>query len=533
MIRKVAIRNYRGFRSFDLELTPGLNVLVGQNDTGKSTLIEAINLALTGRVNGRSFAQEISPYFVNLDATRAYVTDLESGGGGYPSPPAVVIDLFLDDAADNEILRGTNNLLAEDACGVRIQAQLADEYFEEYKSFIEQPGDIRLAPTEYYKVEWLGFSGNSVSSRSIPVATSMVDPTTLRLQAGVDYHLQQIIKSQLQPSERVELSRQYRTMREEFSDKAGVQSINDKLKKQSEALTSRKLGLAIDISQRYTWEGSLSVHLDDLPFSMIGKGDQSILKTLLAIERDAGDAHVVLIEEPENHLSHTRLRDLVARIEERCCDKQVIIATHSTYVLNKLGLESMIFLGSDGAATRTSDLPADTVDYFKKLAGFDTLRLVLADKVILVEGPSDELVVQRAYLDAKGKLPIEDGIDVLSIGLSHKRFLDIAIRLKRRCWIVTDNDGRTLEQMEDRFAGYLGDELITLHTGNDPALPTLEPQLVAVNSLETLNSVLGAAHATKEEACAAMTADKTGAALAIFESSTQLEMPEYIKNVIA
>ena len=40
------------------------------------------------------------------------------------------------------------------------------------------------------------------------------------------------------------------------------------------------------------------------------------------------------------------------------------------------------------------------MNYFKKLPGYDTLRLVLAKRVILVEGPSDELVVQRAYRDA-------------------------------------------------------------------------------------------------------------------------------------
>ena len=42
--------------------------------------------------------------------------------------------------------------------------------------------------------------------------------------------------------------------------------------------------------------------------------------------------------------------------------------------------------------------------------------LVLAKRVILVEGPSDELVVQRAYRDAhNGRLPIQDGVDVMSM----------------------------------------------------------------------------------------------------------------------
>ena len=47
MIRKIAIRNYRLFEDFDLDFAPSMNIVVGDNDTGKSTLIEAINLALT------------------------------------------------------------------------------------------------------------------------------------------------------------------------------------------------------------------------------------------------------------------------------------------------------------------------------------------------------------------------------------------------------------------------------------------------------------------------------------------------------
>lgn len=58
MIRKVVIRNYRKFRNISVDLTPGTNILVGGNDNGRSTLIEAINLALTGRVNGRPFSVE-------------------------------------------------------------------------------------------------------------------------------------------------------------------------------------------------------------------------------------------------------------------------------------------------------------------------------------------------------------------------------------------------------------------------------------------------------------------------------------------
>jgi len=528
VIRKIAIRNYRMFREFDLEFLPGINILVGKNDTGKSTLIEAINLALTGRVQGRSLAQELSPYHINLDATRDYVQKLQSGVEAVL--PTMIIDLFLDDADQSELLRGTNNIYGEDACGVRIQAKFSQDFSEEYKSFIQKPEMVRLAPTEYYRVEWLGFSGNAVSARSLPATVSVIDPTTIRLLSGIDNHLQDIIRTHLDPKDRVELSRQYRTMREEFSDKEAVKAINKKLQTDEENLTDRKLSLAIDISQRYTWESSLIAHLDDLPIQLIGKGDQNALKTLLAIGRKADNAKVVLIEEPETHLSHSSLRKLLHRIEDRCTGKQLIIATHSNYVLNKLGLDNMILLG-EGAATRITDMPAGTVDYFKKLAGFDTLRLVLSDGAILIEGPSDELIIQRAYKDSKGKLPIEDGIDVISVGMSHKRFLDLAMRLKRRVWIVTDNDHKTLDQMKERFVDYLGNDFISLHVGSDPGLNTLEPQIVAANSLETLNTVFGTQYESKDKVQDFMLRDKTGAALAIFESSTKIVIPEYLRSV--
>lgn len=530
MIERIAIRNYRLFREFDLELRPGLNILVGNNDSGKSTLIEAINLALAGRVGGCYLSQEFSPYFINQEATRDYVAGLQKGSDPPPPAPEVIIDLFLEANEDTEPLRGTNNLHGENACGVRIQATLSQDYADEYDNFIADAAGIRLVPTEYYRVEWLAFSGNAVTARSVPAAASVIDPTSIRLQSGTDYHLQQIIDSYLEPAERVELSRQYRSLREQFSDNEAVKGVNDRLRGDND-LTDREFSLSIDISQRYTWEGSLIAHLDDLPFQFIGKGEQNSLKTLMAISRKADSAHVVLIEEPENHLSFTSLRRLVGRIERQCVGKQFIVATHSAFVLNKLGLEGLVLL-SPPDVTRLTDLPADTVKYFKRLAGHDTLRLVLARGAMLVEGPSDELVVQRAYKDRHGHLPIQDGIDLISVGLSHKRFLDVAVRLGRRAWVITDNDGQSEDEVTARFANYLTHDFVSLHFGHDSTLRTLEPQIVAINELGTLNTVLDKKFTTKEEALAHILDKKTEAALAIFESDAQITMPQYIRDAI-
>jgi predicted ATPase len=39
VLRKVLIKNYRVFNKFVLDLSPGVNIIVGDNDAGKSTCL--------------------------------------------------------------------------------------------------------------------------------------------------------------------------------------------------------------------------------------------------------------------------------------------------------------------------------------------------------------------------------------------------------------------------------------------------------------------------------------------------------------
>ena len=67
-ITKVKIENFKRYKGmFELKLNDGLNIIVGDNESGKSTILEAINLALTGMINGRSIWNEVSQYLFNKD----------------------------------------------------------------------------------------------------------------------------------------------------------------------------------------------------------------------------------------------------------------------------------------------------------------------------------------------------------------------------------------------------------------------------------------------------------------------------------
>lgn len=52
-IEHVVIRRFKGLKETKLTFGKRLNILVGDNETGKSTVLEAINIALTKQLPAR------------------------------------------------------------------------------------------------------------------------------------------------------------------------------------------------------------------------------------------------------------------------------------------------------------------------------------------------------------------------------------------------------------------------------------------------------------------------------------------------
>ena len=46
-VRRISGRDFRRYRTFDIELAPGLTVVRGPNEAGKTTVQRALELALT------------------------------------------------------------------------------------------------------------------------------------------------------------------------------------------------------------------------------------------------------------------------------------------------------------------------------------------------------------------------------------------------------------------------------------------------------------------------------------------------------
>jgi putative ATP-dependent endonuclease of the OLD family len=397
MIEKVRIQGYRIFKDLTVKPNPRLNLIVGANESGKSTLMEAIALALTGRINGRTASEELNPYWFNMSLVEEF---LKNRRAGKRVPlPEIRIEVFLENRDELQNLCGAINTdVPTNACpGIAMRVLPNPEYTAELEEWAKNASP--LLPVEYYSVDWRSFADTVLSNRPKQLATAIIDSRSVRTTSGVDYHMRQILNDGLEPAERASISLAYRSSKASMSD--ALKPVNERMAGLHASLHDQPIALAMDQSSRTSWESAVTPHVDSVPFLMSGQGQQAAIKISLAMSRHSERTAFVMVEEPENHLSHTSLTILLSRMESLAGEQQqLFVTTHSSFVLNRLGLDRLHLLGG-GTARKLSDLSPDTVAYFQKLPGYDTLRMVLARKIVLVEGPSDEIIFERIFVSVK------------------------------------------------------------------------------------------------------------------------------------
>lgn len=524
LITKIKIHGYRIYKEFELKPNNKLNLIVGANESGKSTLIEAITLALTGRVNGKKASEELNPYWFNTDIVDEFIQNRNAGGN--QRFPVIKIELFFEGCDELQELCGAHNTdIPTNACpGMKFEVLPNQEYLDDLEIWAQTPSNI--LPTDFYTIDWRPFTDFPLARQPKKLSTAIIDSRTVRSTSGVDYHLKEILNDYLEPKERVTISQEFRKIKASMSDES-LKDVNTRIGLLHASLHDKPISLAMDQSARTTWESSVIPHVDKVPFAMSGQGQQAAIKISLAMSKHSDKAKFVMVEEPENHLSHTSLAILISRIEDLSGDQQqIFISTHSSFVLNRLGINSILLIGNKNTQ-KISNLSHETVSYFKKLPGYDTLRLALSDKIALVEGPSDEIIFERIFKDIYGKRPIECGVDVICLrGLSFKRCLELCSALDKKVAVIRDNDGRLENELVGDLASWLKVNMRQLFTGSVEKGTTLEPQILNFNEDAHIRDILGITDSA--ETLKWMTREKTESAIRIAESALKITPPDYL-----
>lgn len=132
-IERVIIRNFKGLKETNLTFGKGVNILVGDNETGKSTVLEAINLALTKQLNRRDAGYELHPFLFHQSIVKKFVQSI--GNGKVPPPLEIDIEVYFTNDTALAEHKGTNNSCKANCPGVRLRIELDDNFREEYQAY--------------------------------------------------------------------------------------------------------------------------------------------------------------------------------------------------------------------------------------------------------------------------------------------------------------------------------------------------------------------------------------------------------------
>ncbi len=532
-ITKIVVKNYKLLKDIVICFNPMTNIFVGDNDAGKSTILEVLSILTTGKVNGFAFDRQLRANLFNKESRQSFITAVAAGRR--PEPPRIIMEAYFDGDSD---FKGTENELSEDTAGLRAVVDISENNAETYKKMLAN-GEVKDVPIELYGVSYNYFSGAPVSFRFSPFKSIVIDTSRKEYIGLVDQFVSESITDSLTNEELTDLAVAYQASRRRFHDNEIVQKLNTTVRASS-IIKGRTVSLDLREDNTTAWKKQMTVVVDDIPFEHIGVGSQNIIKTELAFRNAENQANIVLMEEPENNLAFSNMTRLVKQIIQST-GKQIFISTHNSYIANKLDLGNVILVRS-GTVQQYNSLPEDTKKYFAKLPGYDTLRFVLASKVVLVEGPTDDLIIQRAYFDRHGHLPADDGIDIISVeSLAFKRFADIAILIGKDVIIVTDNDGNIEKNINNKYSEYLKRENLHFFFETNEQLNTIEPSVLAVNcengqpllSFKTILSKNGSLESRDYQGILDyMKGNKTEWAFRVFGAERSIKYPKYIQDAI-
>lgn len=513
-IMKIRLINFRRFRDYTIEPNPSINILAGDNEVGKSSVLEAIDIVASGNVH-RVEAIGVDR-LLNMEAVHAFM----DGAHTFERLPKLTIELYLDgQGVFGPELNGKNNTSGIACDGIRLICQPNLDYYNEIIASMQEQTDY--FPYDYYSVRFSTFADEGYSGYKKKLHTILIDSSTMNGEYATNdfvkriYH--QCTKDHVE--ERAVHRSKYRQLKDSFR--------SDSLNVLNQRIPDQKYVFGLKMTGTTEFENDLMVFEDDISIDSKGTGRQVFIKTDFALKRAGDNIDVVLLEEPENHLSHTNLRKLVELVSATQ-NGQLFVTTHNSLISTRLDLQNVLLLGglTEGSPVSLRTLATDTGKFFMKAPVANVLEFALSTKAILVEGPSEYMLFERFYETVAGHKPEADQVHVIDVhGLSFKRYLEIARLLENRVAVITDNDHDGRKHCTEKYQEYRDVTSIQIFTDSDDNNYTFEVVLYGDNQ-QLCDTLFG------RSALDYMIKNKTEAAYKLLEQDATIAVPGYIQEAI-
>lgn len=201
---------------------------------------------------------------------------------------------------------------------------------------------------------------------------------------------------------------------------------------------------------------------------------------LLAEENTIRKINLFLIEEPENHLHRAMQIALSHKIFVDEKYKYTFLTTHSSFILSAMDKVNLIRIFNNTKVNSASSFYKVPEKYKEQRQRLNKRlsEAIFADKVLMVEGPSEELLFDKV-LSYQNELYQAEGVYILQVeGVGFKQYIEILNKLNIECFVKTDND---LKKANDSSYSVLGFSRINKLVGKN----VLPINSVLDNSVET------------------------------------------------
>ena len=563
-LETMRISNFRGLSDMTVHCHPGVNVLVGPNNTGKTAILDALRLCL-------GIGNDQPDIFVRRD-------DYHVSPNGEIAD-SIAFDLTWQELTDEE--KGVySDMLALSSDGT---AELQLHVRFEYDS------DRERSKRQYWGGEK---EGQNISAEVMGlleyVHLGALRDATRDLAPGRGNQLSRLFLRLTKSKGRERLANEANEVIRSMSGwrrllRLGKGRINQHLAQVSLRDSPQEVdidfveahfrqiaeGLKVRIPRPRT--GTLEPQFFNIWQNGLGYNNLIYITTVLGdlLKRRARLPYgsiSLLIEEPEAHL-HPQLQDVLFRYLQEIESQhvQVFLSSHSPTITAKTHLDSLIVLCDRGDSTLSTpvgniDFEKDHKHFLQRFLDVTKCQLFFANSVVLVEGISEALLLPSFARAMGDEFDLDrNGVEVVNIGgVAFEPFARLFNaqqahkRVNARCAILTDDDrtpsGDGDSQISNRaenakrLAGGLLDVFLARLTFEYELF--LENDDLIVSTYQDLHpgTDLSFAGTLEEKAVEFVKKIKANRDKAVFaqilankiedDSSIELVVPEYIKGAI-